>query len=171
MRKLLQFAFGILLLVGFQTVSAQQKFGFMNSGNFLESFPEVRKADSLLVLYQDTLSIKGKSMIDKFEKDYQAYIEEANKGMIPPVQAQQKEAALQKQNEEIEKYRTEMNQKLDIRRQTLLRPILTTIDTAVKAVGKEGGYTFIFDTSTGAMLFAIESEDVTAKVKAKLGLK
>jgi outer membrane protein len=60
---------------------------------------------------------------------------------------------------------------MEIRRQVLLKPILEKIDVAVKAVGKEGGYTFIFDTSSGSMLFATESEDITSLVKTKLGMK
>jgi outer membrane protein len=168
MNNVVKMAVFCLLFVGINTVSAQ-KFGHMNAGNFLEGLPEVRKADSLLVLYQDTLSNKGKLMLTKFEADYKAYIEEANKGTLPPVQAQQKEAGLQKQNDDLEKYRTEAQQKIELRRQILLKPILEKIDVAVKAVGKENGYTFIFDTSNGAMLFALESEDVTPMVKKKIG--
>lgn len=170
MKKLLNIAIIFIALIGFNTLSAQ-KFGYMNAGNFLESLPEVRKSDSLLVLYQDTLAAKGKVMMDKFEIEYKAYIEEANKGTLPPVQAQQKEANLQKQNEAIENYRKEAQQRMEIRRQVLLKPILEKIDVAVKAVGKEGAYTFIFDTSSGSMLFATESEDITALVKTKLGMK
>ena len=170
MKKFLNIAILFLALAGFNFVSAQ-KFGYMNAGNFLESLPEVHKSDSLLILYQDTLAAKGKVMMDKFEIEYKAYIEEANKGTLPPVQAQQKEANLQKQNEGIENYRKEAQQKMEVRRQVLLKPILTKIDVAVKAVGKEGGYTFIFDMSGGSMLFAAESEDITPLVRKKLSMK
>jgi outer membrane protein len=170
MNNFVKITFLFLFLTGTTMLSAQ-KFGHMNAGNFLESMPEVRLADSLLVLYQDTLANKGKLLYDAFEKDYKAYIEEANKGTLPPIQAQQKEAALQKQNEEIEKYRSEAQRRVDVRRQSLLRPILLKIDTAVKAVGKENNYTFIFDTSNGSMLFALDSEDITPMVKKKLGMK
>jgi len=41
-----------------------------------------------------------------------------------------------------------------------------------KDVAKENGYTYIFDTSPGigVVLYADESTDVTALVKAKLGM-
>ncbi|MBC7774905.1 MAG: OmpH family outer membrane protein, partial [Phycisphaerae bacterium] len=39
-----------------------------------------------------------------------------------------------------------------------------------KAVAKENGYAMVFDTSTGAMLFASDSDDLTELVKKKLGL-
>ncbi len=170
MKKFLNIAILFLALASSNVVSAQ-KFGHMNAGNFLEGLPEVRKSDTLLMLFQDTLAAKGKVMMDNFEKEYKAYIEEANKGTLPPIQAQQKEANLQKQNENIENFRKEAQQKMEVRRQVLLKPILEKIDVAVKAVGKEGGYTFIFDMSGGAMLFAAESEDITPLVKKKLGVK
>jgi outer membrane protein len=99
------------------------------------------------------------------------HIEEANKGTLPPVQAKQKEEVLQKQQQEIEAYRQEMDQKIGARRQAYLKPILEKVDAAIKAIGKEKNYAFIFDTSTGGTLFALESEDLSAAVKAKLGLK
>jgi outer membrane protein len=170
MKKLFSIGIFTLLLAGFNTISAQ-KFGHMNSGNFLESLPEVKAADEQLVKYQDTLSIKGKAMVDKFETAYKAYIEEANKGTLPPIQAKQKEETLQKQNEDIEKFRQEAQQLVAVRRQVLLKPILGKIDIAVKAVGKEGGYTFIFDTSGGAMLYLTDAEDITNLLKAKLNMK
>ena len=56
-------------------------------------------------------------------------------------------------------------------RRQLLQPLVNKLDEAVRVVGKEGGYQVIFDTSNGSALFAAESDDVTALVKAKLGLK
>jgi hypothetical protein len=69
MKKFLNIAILFIALIGFNTLSAQ-KFGYMNAGNFLEGLQEVRKSDSLLVLYQDTLAAKGKVMVDKFEIEY-----------------------------------------------------------------------------------------------------
>ncbi len=153
------------------SLQAQQKFGHINSGNLLEQLPEVTVADTLLMKYQDSLSMKGQKMVEKFETEYKAYIEEANKGTLPPVQAQQKEAALQKQQQEIEAYRQDVESKIGVRRQAYLKPILMKVDAAIKSIGKEGNYAFIFDTSTGGTLFALEAEDITPIVKAKLGLK
>ena len=46
------------------------------------------------------------------------------------------------------------------------------VQKAIQDVGKEGGYTMIFDTSTfNAILFAEDSDDVTSQVKAKLGIQ
>jgi outer membrane protein len=56
------------------------------------------------------------------------------------------------------------------KREELLKPILTKITDAVKAVAVENKYMMIFDTSSGIMLYADDTEDVTAIVKKKLGI-
>ena len=56
------------------------------------------------------------------------------------------------------------------RREDLLKPILTRVEDAVKAVATENSYLMIFDTSSGAFLFAAESDDVSPLVKKKLGM-
>jgi outer membrane protein len=168
MKKL---SFLFLALAFCASLQAQQKIGHLNSGNLLEQLPEVALADSLLAKYRDSLLVTGEKLVQKFETDYKAYIEEANKGTLPPVQAKQKEEGLQKQQQGIEAYRQEMDEKIGLRRQAYLKPILEKVDAAIKSIGKDKNYSFIFDTSTGGTLFALESEDVTAAVKAKLGLK
>jgi outer membrane protein len=43
---------------------------------------------------------------------------------------------------------------------------------AVKDIAKEKGYTYIFDTSPGtSVLYSPDSDDITALLKAKLGIQ
>jgi outer membrane protein len=53
----------------------------------------------------------------------------------------------------------------------LYSPIIKKAEDAINAIAKEKGYSYIFDTSVGAVLFAQESDDVMSLVKAKLSLK
>ena len=55
----------------------------------------------------------------------------------------------------------------------MLEPIVNKIEEAIKAVGQEGGYTYIFDLNTTNIPYVSEtlSVDVTAAVKTKLGIK
>ncbi|HMT77630.1 MAG TPA: OmpH family outer membrane protein, partial [Saprospiraceae bacterium] len=56
------------------------------------------------------------------------------------------------------------------RRQALLAPVINKLNTVIVEVGKENGYSFIFDVSSGSMLYVTESDDVSTLVAAKLGL-
>ena len=51
--------------------------------------------------------------------------------------------------------------------------IQTKIMAAIKKIGENGGYVYIVDTSTGAISFVNDalSTDVTAQLKAELGIK
>ena len=53
-----------------------------------------------------------------------------------------------------------------------LQSILTTVIVAIKAVGLAGGYVYIMDNAGGIPYISTTlSTDVTAQVKAKLGIK
>lgn len=162
----------IAVAMMFFTLAAQaQKFGHINVGNLLEQIKEVKTADTVMLKMRDQLSVKGQDMMKKAEADYQKYITDANSGTLTPIETQKREADLQKQQTDIEAYRTEIGQQLEQKRQELLKPILDRVEKAIKDVGKENNYTFIFDVSTGAMLYTMEANDVTPLVKAKMGLK
>jgi outer membrane protein len=148
-----------------------QKYGHLNSGNFLQELAEVKSANSQLKSYQDQLVKKGEEMAGAFQTKLEAYMTKAQSGEISQVQAQQEEGALQKEREAIMAYEQEVMAKVQQKRKELIEPILKRVDDAIKAVGKENGYQFIFDTSlTNAILFVKESDDVTPLVKTKLGI-
>ena len=53
--------------------------------------------------------------------------------------------------------------------QQLLAPMIERVRDAIEAVGKEQGFTYIFDTSTGVTLYN-GGVDVGELVKTKLGM-
>ena len=166
------FVFSLILLVGATALSAQTapKYGHMNLGNLLEEMPDTKKANEDLNVFTGKLTAKDDSLTKAFQTAYAALEKEYNSGGLPPVQAKMRQEELQKQQESIQKFEQDAQQMVAAKREELLKPILTKITDAVKAVAKETGYAMIFDTSSGVMLFAAETEDVTALVKKKLGL-
>ena len=50
----------------------------------------------------------------------------------------------------------------------LLKPVLEKIDKAIQKVGNEEGYDYIFDAVAGAIVFALDSHNVTEKVLDEL---
>lgn len=150
------------------STSFAQKFGHINSQQLLLELAEVKSADAQLETYQKTLMDKGQTMVTSFEAEYKKYVQEASSKTLSPVQMQQREAELGEKQKNIQKYELEVQQKLTKKREELFSPILAKIQAAIDAIGKEGGYTMIFDTSSGVLLHAVESEDLMDKVKAKL---
>ena len=163
------FLFELLLSA---TLNAQTapKYGHMNLGNLLELLTETKKANEDLKVFADKLGAKDDSLGRALQVAAEFLQKEYDGGNLTPIQAQQRQAELQKQQEYLQKFEQDANQMVTAKREELLRPILAKVDEAIKAVAKENGYSMIFDTSTGAMLFATDTDDVTAMVKKKMGL-
>lgn len=159
-----------LLTSALLSAQTAPKYGHMNLGNLLELLPDTKKANDDLKIFADQLSAKDDSMVQTFQAKVQLFQKEYEAGGLTPVQGQQKEAELQKEQEALQKFEADANDMVSTKREELLRPILNKIDEAIKGVAKENGYAMIFDTSSGSMLFANETDDVTPLVKARLGL-
>ncbi len=147
-----------------------QKIGHLNSGNMLTLIPETAKADSGLTIYRNDLLMEGDSIAKVFEQDYKVYIEAYKAGTLSALQSQKRQEELQKKQQYLQAYAQEVEERVANLRRQLLQPILAKLDEAIRAVAKENGYNFIFDTGTGATLYAAESDDVAPLVKKKLGL-
>ena len=156
------------------TLTAQNdapKYGHMNLGNLLDELPETAVAEAKLRVLADSLNQKDSLMTTAFQAAYLQLKKEYDEGGLTQIQVQQRQVELEKQRQAIQKYEEEAQQVLEQRRGELLDPLLTRIDEAIKAIAKENGFLMIFDVSSGAMLFAEETIDVTPLVKKKLGMK
>ncbi|MBK8965145.1 MAG: OmpH family outer membrane protein [Saprospiraceae bacterium] len=161
------------LLFGAISLSGQAdstKYGHMNLGNLLDELPETAKAEAILRVFADSLNQKDSLMTMAFQEAYLLLKKEYDEGGLTQVQLQERQLALEKQRQEIQKYEEEAQALLESRRNELLGPILSRVDDAIKAVAKENGLLMIFDVSSGSMLFAAETIDVTPMVKTKLGI-
>lgn len=162
----------LILLLGVlgSTDLMSQKFGYINSLQLLAEMPEIQAADTQIQTYQDQLIAQGQQMMTTLETDYQAYMALANEGSLSPVQQQQKEGELAAKQQEIQNFEYEVQNKIALKREELYSPILEKVRKAIEEIGKEQGYTMIFDSSSGGILSADESDDVLSIVKTKLGL-
>jgi len=160
----------VLALMTLSTTSAQ-KFGHVNSQQIIQSLPEVKAADSELESYSKKLIDKGQAMMKDYETKYQAYAVKANGGEMSQVQMQQEEAVLAQSQEEIRSYEVEVQQLIATKKQEVYQPILDKIQLEINKIGKEMGYTMIFDSSSMGMVFAQDSEDLMPLIKERMGIQ
>lgn len=164
--------FALLLLSGFTLTLAAQKYGHLNFGNVLSLMPETKAADEALKKFQQDMVSKGDTMAKKFQEKYIAAAKEAQEGKLSPQQQQVKEAELKKEQETIVAYQQEVTQKVQTKREELLKPIVDKAEKAIADIAKANGYVMIFDTSLfNAILFAQDTDDVFPLVKTKLNLQ
>ena len=141
----------LLMLVLPMSVFAQ-KFGHIKTQEILIAMPEYTKAQTDIQTLQKQYDDDMKRVADELQKKFAAY--------------QQEQANLPKNIQE--RRQKELQQSW----MQMLEPIAKKIDDAIKAVGQEGGYVYIFDLNATQIPFVNEtlSTDVTGAVKAKLGL-
>ena len=71
-----------------------------------------------------------------------------------------------------QQFQQEVYQSMQKAQQDALTPIYQKLETAIQAVGKAEGVIYIFDSArTPVAYIGAESVDLTAKVKAQLGIK
>ncbi len=158
----------VCILTSFN-VQAQQKIGHINSQLLLSIMPEMKKA-------QDSVKALAKTYQDQLTKMQQEY---KQKGEAFQAEAKNLSEAIKevkiKEIQDLEKRIVDLGksgeQKVAAKEQELAAPIIKKADEAIKAVAKEKGYSYVIDSSTGALLHALDADNLLKAVKAKLGIK
>jgi len=167
--KIFALAAFVIFVAASTAIDGTVKIGYLNSAAILAELPEVKSANADLEVFQTQLQKKAEKMMQDFEASYKAAAQKQQAGLMSPSQAAEEEAKLKQQQETIGKNDQEMRQKLAEKQQALIGPIMEKVNSAIESVGKEGGYKMIFDVSVpGVVVYADESEDISAAVKAKL---
>lgn len=147
-----------------------QKFGYINSQQLIQQIPQVKEANAELEAMKKQYEKQGQDKVAAFQKKYQDLERKQAQGEISPKQLETEAQVLKAEEMEIAKFQQEIQQKIFEKSEALLKPIRDKIQNAINEVAKEKGYTYIFDQSMGIILYADEAADVSAAVKAKLGM-
>ena len=149
-----------------------QKFGHINIGNLLVQLPETKAADARLKVYQDSLVAIGEAQAKKLQEDFNAFATEYRQGTITPAVAQQRQEEFQKRESALQAMEEAIMNEVAKKREELIAPLLEKVQNAIDQIGKEGGYTMIFDTSVfNTILFAQNTDDIEPLLKSKLGIQ
>jgi outer membrane protein len=160
----------ILLLIAPMSVFAQ-KFGHIKSQEILTALPEYAKAQTDIQAMQQQYENEMKRAQEDFQKKYTEFQQE--QANMPKNILERRQNELQQLSERAMQMQQDAQQDLQKSWMEMLEPIAKKIDDAIKAVGQEGGYVYIFDLNATQIPFVNEtlSTDVTSAVKAKLGAK
>jgi outer membrane protein len=111
-----------------------------------------------------------KSMQDELQKKAEAF--EKEEATLPENIKTRRNQELQDLYQRIQQTYQDNQQALAKAQQEKMQAITTKVLDAIKTVGQEGGYVYVMDMSAGIPYISTTlSSDVTAQVKAKLGLK
>ncbi len=160
----------LLMLIAPMSLFAQ-KFGHIKTQEILTVMPEYTKAQTDIQTMQQQYEDEMKRLRDEINKKFAAYQQE--QANLPKNIQERRQKELQELNERGMQMQQDAQQQLQQSWMQMLEPIAKKIDDAIKAVGQEGGYIYIFDLNATQIPFINETQstDVTSAVKAKLGLQ
>ncbi len=158
------FAFG-----GNAMAQKNLKLGHINSQELMQIMPGRDSVQTVLQGEVTELETTLKQMQAEAEKRYNDYV--ANQAGWTELIRQTKQREIQDMAARIEEFQKNAQEQLQTREQELLKPIIDRAKKAIEDVAKEGGYTYIFDAGTAALLYDEGGDDIMPLVKKKLGLK
>ncbi|MEC7692834.1 MAG: OmpH family outer membrane protein [Flavobacteriales bacterium] len=164
MKHILLLAFVALLGM---TDAVAQKFGHLDAQDILLTLPERAEAQASIEAAAAEYETEVSRMQSELETKFADY--QAKAATWPDAIRQQKERELQQLDAGLQEFGMTIQNDLAQMEQQLLAPMIERVRDAIEAVGKEQGFTYIFDTSTGVTLYN-GGEDVTDLVKTKLGM-
>jgi len=167
MKKYVVLILSVLLLS--VTANAQKaKFGHIDYAAIMKLMPGIDTAQTAIVNYQKELQETGEQMTNEFKQKEAEYNKLSTTGASTAI-LKVKEDELTTMYKRIQDFATASQQDVQNKQVELLKPFQDKMLAAIKKVADAGHYAYVFDTST--LAFYAPSDDLTAQIKAELGIK
>jgi outer membrane protein len=148
------------------------KLGHINSQELFVAMPESDSAQKKLEKAKNLMQTTLEQLQVEFNKKYEDYNKLTQDATASELILKTKEDELRSLQDRIQTFQQQAEQDLASQRTALFKPIQDKAVKAVNDVAEENGFTYIFDTAGGALVYTSpDSQDIIALVKAKLGLK
>jgi outer membrane protein len=162
----------IALILPFCVMAQDLKFGYFDRSKIFMSMPETVAASKKL----DDFSKNCESELAKMKDEYQRKSSEfiAERDSLPESIKTRRMADIDKVQQGLQSFYQQSQQDIQKLQQDLITPINLKLMNAVKAVGQENNFIYIFDTSANAdlMYWSVDKcVDATNLIRTKLNLK
>lgn len=148
---------------------ADVKIGYVDSNEIMNNFDEVRQVKADLEKEQRRLESEFNELVyslDSLKQDY-----DRQRLLMSDSRRNEKENEIVNKEKSVQKFQLDkFGPEGEIYRtqNELLKPVLAKIDDAIQKVGSERGYDFILDAMSGALLYALDSHNLTEDVMDEL---
>ncbi|MGB0885631.1 MAG: OmpH family outer membrane protein [Chitinophagales bacterium] len=146
----------------------QQKFGHVNSQELFETMPEVANLRTQLT----NKSKQYETQLQGLYTTYQTLVGDLQQNMssYTEIVLQQKYKEAEDLEKRITNTEAEAQKELQRYEAEKLKPIEDKAFAAIQKVAQANGFTYIFDSSLGVLVYKPASDDITNLVKAQLGI-
>lgn len=158
----------IIAAAGSLNFANAQKMAHIDLDSLVSMMPETKVASEAAQTYFKGLEQESIAMQTELENKYKDYQEK--EPTMSDLLKKNKMEDLQQLQRRIEDFRTQAQQDYQRKTAELTAPIMDKANKAIEIVAKEGGYKYVFDTSSQnrTVLYSEPSDDILMTVKKKL---
>jgi len=145
------------------------KLGHIDRQKLMLMLPERKDAETKMQAFAKTLDERLKAM----GNEYQTKVADAQARAESMTQTE-KEVAVREigdLEQRIQAAQEKAQEDLARQEEELLKPMVERTNAAISDVAAANNFTYVFDVSTGMVLFHANGEDILPLVKAKLGIQ
>lgn len=171
MKQILK-VFLIVVLAGVAIQSSAQKTQKLGHINFAVLYEQMPGQDSIrqaFTAFSEQLQSQFQTMQTEYETKLTDY--QSNQATMSSIIKQTKEKEILDLQRRIQEFQQTAQEELQNKETELTAPVIEKARKAVSDVAKENGYSFIFNSTEGLLLYTEAGDDIMAMVKKKLGLK
>ena len=163
----------LLMIIPMSVVAQEVKIAFVNTQEVFMAMPEVSDMEKKMADLQESYKKELAQMEEEYKKKYSDFIAQQDSltENIKIRRMQEVQDMQQRMDNLVQVAQQDVaKQQHAKQQQDLVKPIQEKIQTAIKAVGDEKGYTYIL-TPEILLYTGSAAVDATSFVKAKLGLQ
>lgn len=161
----------LALAVVLPMTAAAQKFGTVRIDEVVSAMPETTEMQTTLSEASKKYETEFQKLQEEVDRLYTEFQNMQNDTNTPDAIKERRMQEIQDRAAKVEQFRQTATQDLQRQQEQLLAPITARFNEAVKAVGQEGNYTFVFPTEPALILYqGSDVTDITPLVKTKLGI-
>jgi outer membrane protein len=152
---------------GFSNAVNAQKIGYISADQIIQLMPEAATVQKNLDQYQQSLYQNAQDKKAAFDESVQKFYKDSS--TMSASLKEVKRTELQKQVQDLSGEDQKIQNQFEQKRQELSLPIQKKLQTAIEAVAKENGYTYVLPRE--ALIVMPPTNDLGPLVIKKLGLK
>lgn len=159
---------GAIFLASFNSADAQKiKLAHVNTVELMQQLIVKDSVEVQLERLQKEMQMDLQKKQQELNKNYQDYL--TQKDSLSKIMVKMREESLREQQQQLEVLPQQYDQAFQATQGELMQPIRAKLESAIKAVSKKNGYTYVFDAST--LLFSDGGEDITEIIRQNLNLE
>ena len=150
-------------------VLADMKVGYIDSNRIMSEYDKVRDVQIQLEKEQRRLETEYNSMLSQLDSLKQVF--DRQRLLMSETRKVEKENELIQMERDIQEFQlSKFGPEGEIYKtqSRFLEPVLKEVDAAIKVVASQRGYDYVIDAVSGAIVYALDSHDITESVLKEL---